>query len=58
MVRCGLDTSNIGRDFPFDLAVVGNVNEIAGDLIDALSGIMTQERIKNIKSERFPAVEA
>ena len=58
VVRCGLDTSNIGRDFPFDLAVVGNVNEIAGDLIDALSGIMTQERIKNIKSERFPAVEA
>jgi len=58
VVRCGLDTSNMGRDFPFDLAVVGNVNEIAGDLIDALSGIMTQERIKNIKSERFPAVEA
>jgi thiamine pyrophosphate-dependent acetolactate synthase large subunit-like protein len=58
VVRCGLDTSNMGRDFPFDLAVVGSVNEVAGDLIDALSGILTQERIKDIKSQRFPTVEA
>jgi len=58
VVRAGLDTSNIGRDFPFDLAVVGNVKEIAADLIDALSGMLTPERINSIRSQRSRTVEA
>lgn len=58
MIRCGLDTSNMGRDFPFDLAVVGSIKEIARDLVDSLSSLLTTERIKEIRSQRLRSVEA
>ena len=58
IIYCGLNTSNIGRDYPFDLAVVGNTKEILADLIDCLKGSLTQERINSLKASRFPEIKA
>jgi len=58
LIYCGLNTSNIGRDYPFDLAVVGNTREILSDLIDCLKGMLTQERINSLKASRFGEIKA
>lgn len=58
LIRCGINTSNIGRNYPFDLAVVGNVKEILGDLIDYIKGSLTQGRINSIKDSRLSEVKA
>lgn len=58
LIRCGLDTSDIGRNSPFHLAVVGNVKEILKDLIESLKGTLTQSRIQSIKDSRFPEIKA
>ncbi|MFC1729139.1 thiamine pyrophosphate-binding protein [candidate division KSB1 bacterium] len=58
LIRCGINTSNIGRNYPFDLAVVGSVDEILTDLIDCIKGICTAERIKTIKDSRYSGIAA
>jgi benzoylformate decarboxylase len=58
LIRCGINTSNIGRNYPFDLAVVGNVKEILADLIDYIKGSLTKARISSIKDARLPGVMA
>ena len=58
LIYCGLNTSNIGRDYPFDLAVVGNTKKILGDLIDCVKWILAQERINSIKASRFREIKA
>jgi len=57
-VKCGINTSNIGRNYPFDLAVVGNVKEILSDLIDGIRGILTPGRINSIKASRLSTINA
>jgi len=58
LIRCGINTSNIGRNYPFDLAVVGNVKEILGDFVDHIKGSLTKGRINSIKGSRLPEVKA
>jgi thiamine pyrophosphate-dependent acetolactate synthase large subunit-like protein len=58
LIRCGINTSNIGRNYPFDLAVVGNVKETLGDLIDHIKGSLTKGRITSMKDSRLPEVKA
>ncbi|MFC1563553.1 thiamine pyrophosphate-binding protein [candidate division KSB1 bacterium] len=57
LVRCGIDTSDIGRTTPFDLAVVGCVKEILTDLIDCLNGMLTRERIRTIRESRYSDIK-
>ena len=58
LIRCGINTSNIGRNYPFDLAVVGNVKEILSDLIDYIKGNLAKGRINSIKDSRLSEVKA
>lgn len=53
LVKCGINTSDIGRNYPFNLAVVGSVREILIDLIDCIKGMLTEERLKSIKDSRY-----
>ncbi|UCC38349.1 MAG: thiamine pyrophosphate-binding protein [Candidatus Aminicenantes bacterium] len=57
-IKCGINTSHIGRNYPFDLAVVGNVKEILSDLIDYINGSLTKGRISSIKSSRLSEIKA
>jgi len=57
LIRCGINTSNIGRTYPFDKAVVGDVKEILKDLIDCIKGIITESRLKSIHNLRYPDVK-
>jgi len=56
-IKCGINTSHIGRNYPFDLAVVGNVKEILSDLMDCIRGNLTKERINSIKASRFSEIK-
>lgn len=56
-VKCGINTSHIGRNYPFDLAVVGNVKEILSDLMDCVKGSLAKGRINSIKASRFPEIK-
>ena len=58
LIRCGLNSSNIGRNYPFDLAVVGNVKEIISDLSDSINGKLAEGRIKSIRNSRLSGIEA
>jgi thiamine pyrophosphate-dependent acetolactate synthase large subunit-like protein len=58
VVRCGINTSNIGRNYPFELAVVGNVKEILADLVDSLKASLTEARIRAIKTARLGKIQA
>jgi len=58
LIRCGLNTANMGRTYPFDLAVVGSVKEILTDLIDCIQGMLTGERIRSIRESRYSDIAA
>lgn len=57
-IKCGINTGHIGRNYPFDLAVVGNVKEILGDLIDSIKATFTKGRIDSIKDLRSSDIKA
>jgi benzoylformate decarboxylase len=52
MVRVGLDTGHMGRNYPTDLALVGDVKESLQDLRAALEGMLAKQRIAKYGAER------
>lgn len=56
IVRIGMDTSSMGRNYPTDLALVGDVRETLKDLKASVEGSATKERIKKISKNRSEEV--
>ncbi|HEU0004979.1 MAG TPA: thiamine pyrophosphate-dependent enzyme, partial [Terriglobia bacterium] len=52
IVRIGLDTAHMGRNYPTDLAMVADVTEAIKDLRAALEGMLAKQRLANFGSER------
>lgn len=60
-IRMGMNTGNIGRNYPLDLALVGDVREGLRDLINAVESMVTAERRAKIakpRAERLAAMSA
>ncbi len=58
-VRMGMNTGNLGRNYPLDLALVGDVREGLRDLLDAVESMTTADRRTKIakpRSERLAAL--
>ena len=56
IMRIGMDTSSMGRNYPTDLALVGDVRETLKDLKVSVEGAATKERIKKISKNRSEEV--
>ena len=54
IVRMGLNTNAIGRNHPFDIAMVGHAKASLRALIDCIHGIATKDRIAKICAGRPP----
>jgi thiamine pyrophosphate-dependent acetolactate synthase large subunit-like protein len=52
IVRAGLDTFHMGRNYPTDLALVADVKEAIADLSAALDSLLTAERVADLKKTR------
>ena len=50
IVRIGIDTSSMGRNYPTDLALVGDVKDALADLMTALDG--STESVETVARER------
>jgi benzoylformate decarboxylase len=58
IVRIGLDTGHMGRNYPTDLALVGDVKEGLKDLRSALEAIATKQRLTSLGKARGEEVRA
>jgi benzoylformate decarboxylase len=56
IVRIGLDTAHMGRNYATDLAMVADVGEAIKDLRSALEGMLTKQRLANFGSARTQEV--
>jgi benzoylformate decarboxylase len=52
IVRIGLDTFHMGRNYPTDLALVADVKESIRDLAAALESMLAQQRLADFGKER------
>ncbi len=52
IVRMGLDTGNMGRNYPTDLAMVADVKESLADLDAALASRLAKRRLREFGKER------
>lgn len=52
IVRAGLDTFHMGRNYPTDLSLVADVKEAIADLGSALDSLLTAERAAVLKKTR------
>jgi benzoylformate decarboxylase len=52
VIRIGMNTSAMGRNYPTDLALVGNIKESLTELLEAIASFLTAERRQAIASER------
>jgi len=57
IVRIGLDTAHMGRNYPTDLAMVGDVKESIRDLRATLEGMLTRQRLSKYGAERGAEVK-
>lgn len=58
IVRIGMDTNSMGRNYPTDVALIGDVKEALSELRDAVDGLMTKERLTSLASARSQEVRA
>jgi len=58
IVRIGVDTSSMSRNYPTDLAVVSDVKEALKDLTAATESILTRRRITGLAASRSEEVRA
>ncbi len=54
----GMNTEMLGRTQPFDLAVVADVHQTLGELIDAVRSLATKERLDTIRRNRLDVITA
>jgi benzoylformate decarboxylase len=52
LIRAGLDTAQMSRNYATDLALVGDIREVLKDLDAALSGVLTKDRATKLAAER------
>lgn len=57
-VRLGVDTAHLGRNYPTDVALVGDVREGLRDLAAAVDSLLTAERRRKIAEPRREALAA
>lgn len=57
-VAIGLDTNTMGRTEPIDLPIVADVGLAASDLFDAVSSLVTRERLAKIRAARYETIAA
>lgn len=57
-VAVGMDTEMMARTHPVDLAIVADVDQSLGELIDAVQSLATAERLEKIRSTRMGTVTA
>jgi acetolactate synthase I/II/III large subunit len=58
IVRIGLDTDDMGRNYPTDLALTGDMKEALADLTAAIGSLATKQRLAAIASARAEEVRA
>ena len=52
VIRIGINTSAMGRNYPTDLALVGDIKESLAELMEAVASFVSPERCKKIAAER------
>jgi benzoylformate decarboxylase len=52
LIRAGLDTAQMSRNYATDLALVGDIGEVLDDLGAALDGMLTKQRAAKLAAER------
>jgi benzoylformate decarboxylase len=58
VMRIGTDTAAMGRNYPTDLALVGDIKETLVELMEALASVLPQERPKAIAEKRSAEISA
>ncbi|HYM13712.1 MAG TPA: thiamine pyrophosphate-binding protein [Bryobacterales bacterium] len=58
ILRIGIDTNNMGRNYPTDLALVSDVKEALVDLRAALESRLTKERLAALAAPRSEEIRA
>ena len=58
VVRIGMDTGAMSRNYATDLALIGDVREALKDLEAALDGAATKDRLKTLAEERSAEIRA
>jgi benzoylformate decarboxylase len=58
VMRIGMDTSAMGRNYPTDLALVGSIKETLAELLEATESLLTTERRRAIADERSADVSS
>jgi thiamine pyrophosphate-dependent acetolactate synthase large subunit-like protein len=57
VIRIGIDTNSMSRNYPTDLALVGDVREALADLAAALDSALPKDRAKTLQEERTAEVQ-
>src|SRR5215510_13676957 len=57
IVRIGLDLNSMGRNYPTDLALVGDVKEALKDLEASLGGMLSRQRLNDFGKARAEEVK-
>jgi thiamine pyrophosphate-dependent acetolactate synthase large subunit-like protein len=57
VIRIGIDTNSMSRNYPTDLALVGDVREALTDLASALDSALSKDRAKTLREERTAEVQ-
>jgi benzoylformate decarboxylase len=58
IVRIGLDTASMGRNYPTDVALLGDVREALVDVRAAVEAVLTKQRIAALGKSRAEEVKA
>ncbi len=58
VVRIGMDTFAMGRNYPTDLALVGDIKEALNELLAAIGSFLTTERREAIAGKRSAEIAA
>ena len=58
IVRIGIDTSSMSRNYPTDLALVSDVKETLEDLCSAVESMLTREKLAKLAASRSEEVRA
>jgi thiamine pyrophosphate-dependent acetolactate synthase large subunit-like protein len=58
IVRISLDTASMGRNYPTDAALIGDVKEALIDLQTAVQALVTKERLADLATSRSQEVRA
>src|SRR5438128_843085 len=53
IVHARIESTQVGVNYPIDVAIVGDVRETARALVQAVKSMLTTERIASIKQRRF-----